>query len=76
MNIKVYWREHCSVCIEVFHYLDDKKIPYEKIDVTYDQNRFDEMLRLGGIATPLIVIGEQVISYFEAEKMDKIFEVT
>lgn len=75
MHIKVYWRQHCHLCKEVFHYFDNKGIPYEKIDVTYDQNRFNEMLRHGGIATPLIVMDEQVISYFEAGKMDQILEV-
>lgn len=76
MDIKVYWSQHCSLCREVFHYFDYKKIPYEKIDVTYDQSRFDEMIRLGGIATPLIVIDGQVISYFQAEKVDRIVEVS
>lgn len=70
--VKVYWRQHCNLCKDVFHYLDHKEIPYEKIDVTYDQSQFDELLRLGGIATPLIVINEQVISYFEPKKMDRI----
>jgi glutaredoxin len=76
VNVKVYWRQHCSLCKDVFHYLDQKEIPYEKIDVTYDQTRFDEMLRLGGIATPLIVVDGLVISYFESEKMDRILEVS
>lgn len=76
MNIKVYWREHCSLCKEVFRYLDQKTIVYEKIDVTHDQSRFNEMLRLGGIATPLIVVDGKVISYFDTEKMDRILEVS
>ncbi|WP_199622649.1 glutaredoxin family protein [Paenibacillus alkalitolerans] len=76
MKIKVYWRKHCNTCEEVFQYLDHKQISYEKIDVTHDQARFDEMLRLGGIATPLIVVDGEVISYFEPKKMDRILEVT
>lgn len=76
MNIKVYWRQHCRSCQDVFHYLDQKKIPYEKIDVTYEQARFDEMLRLGGIATPLIVVDGKVIFYFEPQKMDRILEAS
>jgi glutaredoxin len=74
VNIKVYWRQHCDSCKEVFRYLDQKAINYEKIDVTHDQSRFEEMYRLGGIATPFIVVDEKVISYFDAEKLDHILE--
>jgi predicted thioredoxin/glutaredoxin len=74
VNIKVYWRQHCSSCREVFRYLDQKGIYYEKTDVTHDQSRFDEMLRLGGFATPLIVVDGQVITYFEPDRMDRILE--
>jgi glutaredoxin len=76
VNIKVYWRQHCSSCKEVFRHLDQKAIPYEKIDVTHDQSRFDEMLRLGGFATPFMIIDGKVISYFDPGKIDRLLEVT
>ncbi len=76
MNIKVYWRQHCSLCKEVFRYLEQKEILYEKIDVTHDQSRFDEMLRLGGFATPFMIIDGKIISYFEPEKIDRLLEVS
>jgi glutaredoxin len=76
MMIKVYWRQHCLSCKEVFNYLDRKDVPYEEIDVTRDQSLFDEMLRLGGFATPFIVIDGKTISYFEPEKMNQILEVS
>jgi predicted thioredoxin/glutaredoxin len=75
LEIKVYWREHCSSCNEVFRYFDQKHITYEKINVTHDQKHFSEMLRLGGFATPFILIDDQVISYFDSIKMDRILEV-
>jgi glutaredoxin len=76
MNIKVYWRKHCQLCKDVFNYLDRKAVLYEKIDVTYDQSLFNEMHRLGGFATPFIVIDGKTISYFEPQKMDQILEVS
>lgn len=74
MKIKVYWSEHCSGCKTVMEYFNDKQISVEKIDVTHDQEKFDEMLRQGGIATPLIVIGNRVIHSFDRKKMDQILE--
>ncbi|TFE19528.1 hypothetical protein [Cohnella luojiensis] len=47
----------------------------DSIDVTHVQSRFDEMLRLGGFATPFMIIDGKIISYFEPEKMDRILEV-
>ena len=76
MTIKVYWRQQCQSCREVFNYFDRKSVPYEKIDVTYDQSLFNEMCLLGGFATPFVVIDDQMISYFEPEKMDRILNIS
>lgn len=74
MYIKVYWRSYCSSCKRLFEYLDQKGILHERIDVTTDQDKFDEMLRHGGFATPLIIINDQVITYFDPEKLDSLLE--
>lgn len=74
MTIKIYWRQYCSSCEEVFRYLDQKELKYEKVDVTHDQLKFDEMLRLGGIATPFIVIDQRIIPYFDKDKFNQTLE--
>jgi glutaredoxin len=74
MSIKVYWREHCSQCKSVIEYFEEKKLSVDTIDVTYDQDKFREMLSLGGIATPLIVIGEHVVHSFDRQKLDRMLE--
>lgn len=74
MTIKIYWRQYCSSCEEVFRYLDQKELEYEKIDVTHDQVSFNEMLRLGGIATPFIVIGQRIVPYFDKDKFNQTLE--
>lgn len=74
MNIKLYWSEHCSQCKKVMSYFAEKQVNIEKIDVTHDQNKFNEMVRQGGIATPLIVIGNRVIHTFDRQKLDQLLE--
>ncbi|MBU8763726.1 hypothetical protein KM868_09490 [Micrococcus luteus] len=74
MGVKVYWRENCGECKIVMKYFEEKQIDIDKIDVTYDKERFEEMLRLGGIATPLIVIGHHVFHSFNRLKIDKALE--
>jgi hypothetical protein len=56
------------------NYFEEKQTEIEKIDVTFDKEKFVEMLRLGGIATPLIVIGDHIIHSFDREKIDKAME--
>jgi glutaredoxin len=56
MNITVYTSNHCTACKETVHYLIEKGIPFRQLDVGYNKVNFEEMLRLGGIATPFIVI--------------------
>lgn len=74
MDIKIYRREHCSQCQAVIEYFHKKQVDFEEIDVTYDSQKFEEMFRLGGIATPLIVIGKHVIHSFDPKKMEKAME--
>ncbi len=74
MKVKLYVSEHCRRCSEVRQYFAKKGIQTEEVDVTHDQTKFDEMLSLGGIATPLIVIEDQVVHNCEPAKLDKIME--
>jgi glutaredoxin len=61
MKIKIYISDHCSFCREAIRYFQEKNIEVEQIDVTRNQTHFDEMMKHGGIATPFIVIGNQMI---------------
>lgn len=55
-------------------FFEEKGIPIEAIDVTYDKEQFAEMLRLGGIATPLLVMGQQVFHFFDRNKINRALE--
>lgn len=74
MDIKIYRRDHCDQCQAAIEYFHEKQVEFEEIDVTFDSVKFEDMLRLGGIATPLIVIGKQVIHSFDPQKMDEALE--
>jgi glutaredoxin len=74
MSIKLYWRKNYDQCKIAMNYFEEKQTKIEKIDVTFDKEKFAEMLRLGGIATPLIVIGDHIFHSFDREKIDKAME--
>ncbi|WP_281887082.1 glutaredoxin domain-containing protein [Paenibacillus sp. YYML68] len=70
MKLTVYWRQHCPACRELLYYLERKGVPYEGLDVTHDAEHFAQMMRLGGFATPYMVLDGQPITYFDPEKLD------
>ncbi|MEK3884882.1 glutaredoxin domain-containing protein [Paenibacillus sp. PL2-23] len=72
--IKLYWRSNCAQCQRMLDFFEEKGIPIEAIDVTYDKEQFAEMLRLGGIATPLLVMGQQVFHFFDRNKINRALE--
>lgn len=74
MRIKLYLSELCISCREVILYLEEKGIDFEKIDVTHNRAGFEEMLKLGGIATPLIVIGDTVMYTFDRSRVAQMLE--
>lgn len=74
MNIKIYWSDHCNQCKTALRYFDEKGVPIERINVSHDQEKFDEMLQQGGIATPLIVVDQQVIHSFDRQKLNQLLE--
>ncbi|MFJ9498579.1 glutaredoxin family protein [Brevibacillus centrosporus] len=71
MNITIYTSDHCSACREAIQFFQEYGIPYRQLDVGYDKWNFDEMLRLGGIATPLIIVGSQTFHTFDPKKMEE-----
>jgi glutaredoxin len=74
MKVKIYLSDHCVSCKEAVHFFEAKGVYLEQINVTYDQKRFDEVLSLGGIATPLIVIGERIFHSFDRTTMEQFLE--
>lgn len=60
-RIKLYQFEYCPYCIRVRNVLDEKKIPYEIVEV--DPANTDEVYRLSGQRlVPMIVDGNEVIN--------------
>jgi len=61
--VRVYTQPTCAACHSTKAYLDQKGVQYQDIDVTQDREALAEMIRISGIrATPVLVIGDQVIT--------------
>jgi glutaredoxin len=70
MRITLYVSDGCAACEQVLQYFKQKDIAYEVINVTFDQVKFDQMLREGGIATPFIVLNGRAFHVFDRDKIE------
>ncbi|WEK56250.1 MAG: glutaredoxin domain-containing protein [Candidatus Cohnella colombiensis] len=72
MDIIVYTTEHCVSCNAILKYLQAKELSYRQLDVGINKENFNEMLQLGGIATPFIIIGTQKLHTFDRNKIEEV----
>jgi glutaredoxin len=72
MNITLYTSDHCISCKEVIRFFHEKGYSFRQLDVGFNKENFNEMLRLGGIATPFIVIGSKTFHTFDRKKLEEV----
>ncbi|MBU1043979.1 MAG: glutathione S-transferase N-terminal domain-containing protein [Candidatus Omnitrophica bacterium] len=71
IEIKIYSTPTCPYCTQAKQYLSSKGLPYENIDVSADQEKAQEMVKLSGqMGVPVLVIGGTVVTGFDKSKID------
>jgi glutaredoxin len=57
------------------HWLDDRDIKYETVDVIADETAFDEMIRLSGQElAPVIEVNGQILADFGPDQLARFWE--
>ncbi len=80
MKITIYTTPTCPNCQMAKEYFSSKKLPFEDINVSRDQKKAEEMVKLSGqMGVPVIVIerqglpaGRQVIIGFDEKEIEKV----
>jgi len=71
-KVKVYSTPTCPWCKKLKAYLKEKKIAYEDIDVSSNQEAAREMIKKSGqMGVPQVEIGDTVIVGFDVEAIEK-----
>ncbi|MFH1063351.1 MAG: glutaredoxin family protein [Candidatus Omnitrophota bacterium] len=71
MEIKIYSTPTCPYCTMAKQYISSKGLSYQNIDVSADQAKTQEMIKLSGqMGVPVIVINGTVITGFDKPKID------
>ncbi len=71
-NVKVYSTPTCPYCIRAKKFLEENNIPFENFDVSADQQKSEEMVKLSGqMGVPVLDIEGKIIVGFDKEEIKK-----
>jgi len=69
--IRLFIKPYCGWCHRAMHWLDQRGIEYEVLDVIADDAAFDEMIELSGQdLAPVIDVGGEILADFGPEQLE------
>ena len=69
-RIRLFLKPYCGWCHKARHWLDERKIEYEPVDVIADEAAYDEMIRLSGQElVPVLDVDGQILADFGPEQL-------
>ena len=72
-TVKVYSTPTCPYCLRVKSYLQQKGVAFEHYDVSSDDEKLQEMVKVSGqMGVPVIVVDNQVIVGFDRERLEQL----
>lgn len=71
-DVKVYSTQTCPHCVDAKAYLDSKNIPYTNMDVGTDAVARKELMAMGHMGVPVILIDGQEIVGFNKPEVDRL----
>lgn len=71
-KIKIYTSNTCSHCTAAKEYFKEKGLSYEEKNVSTDTQSKKELMAMGYMGVPIIMVDEDVIEGFNKNKLDEI----
>ncbi len=69
-HVRLFIKPYCGWCHKAMHWLDERDIPYQRIDVTSDEAAYDEMIRLSGQElAPVLDVDGEVLADFGPDQL-------
>lgn len=73
MSIKIYTTPTCPYCHMAKEYLNEKKLSFEEIDVSQNQEKAEEMVKISGqTGVPVVLIDGKLIIGFDQAQIEKV----
>lgn len=73
-NVVVYTSNTCPYCTLAKNYLSEKGIPYTEKNVQTDKDARKELMTMGHMGVPVLVVDGQEIVGFDKEKLDALLD--
>lgn len=74
-KITVYTSDTCPYCIATKEYLNSNKISFIEKNITNSDDARSELLKMGYMSVPLIIIDENIVEGFDQEKLADILNI-
>ena len=71
-KIVVYHQPGCPPCHRAMEFLTEQKIPFTAKDVAADEKAAEELMTLGSMSTPTIVVDGQMLVGFNPDRLLKL----
>jgi glutaredoxin-like YruB-family protein len=71
-QVTIYTTDWCGYCKKAKAYMKEQGIRYVEHDIEKDSAAYAEFKRRGGNGVPLIVVGDNSMSGFSADKLEQI----
>ncbi len=71
-KIKIYTSNTCSHCSAAKEYLKEKELSYEERNVSTDPSAKKELIEMGYMGVPIIMVDDDVVEGFNKNKLDEI----
>jgi len=69
-RIRLFIKPYCGWCHKAMHWLDERGIEYEAVDVIADEASYDEMIRLSDQdLAPVIDVDGQILADFGPDQL-------
>lgn len=76
MNITLYSTPTCPFCKKVKKFFVDHDVEFTNFDVSVDQGKAEEMIKVSGqMGVPVVVIGEEIVVGFDEGKLKELLKI-
>lgn len=70
-KIRLFIKPYCGWCREAQEWLNQRQVEYEVLDVTQDQDAYNEMVRLSDQhLAPVMEVGGEVLADFGVDELE------
>ena len=71
-NVKVYSSNTCPHCVTAKNYLTEKGVEFEEKNVQTDPEARKELMAMGHMGVPVLLIGGEEVVGFDQAKIDEL----